>query len=189
MPQAQYFCAVPRKLHLTELNRLSSDEYLAANKTRIVVLLDNVRSAGNTGSVFRSADAFRIGEVILGGYTPCPPHRELTKTAIGAEKNVLWRHTDNILAALSELKSQGYLLVALEHTENSMSLEKWDPPHDRLALVFGNEVYGVQQDVLDACDHCIEIPQYGTKHSLNVSVCAGIVMWHASLKFTKMIAV
>jgi len=180
---------VPRKLHITELNRLSSEEYLAASKTQIVVLLDNVRSAGNTGSIFRTADAFRIGKLLLCGYTPQPPHRELTKTAIGAQNNVVWEHTDDILTAITDLKNYGYTIVALEHTERSIPIETWDPPHDRLALIFGNEVYGVQQEVIDLCDVCVEIPQYGTKHSLNVSVCAGIVMWHASLKFAKSIAV
>ena len=172
-----------RKLKLQELNRLDVEGYKASAKVSVVVILDNIRSAINVGSVFRSSDAFAIERLILVGFTATPPSREITKTAIGATSSVDWTHVDDITDTLLQLKKNGYTITSIEQTDSSVSLLDWDiKPNQKLALVMGNEVDGVSDEALALSDVAIEIPQYGTKHSLNVSVCAGVVLWEVSRK-------
>ena len=172
-----------RKLKVTEMGRLSLAEYKASEKQPIVVVLDHVRSLYNVGSVFRSSDAFRIEGVCLCGITAQPPHPEIHKTALGAEESVNWKYFEHTEDAVSWLKEQGYTVLAIEQCEGSTMLQDFiRQPEFKYAVVLGNEVKGVQQQVVDLCDGCLEIPQYGTKHSLNVSVTAGIVLWHLSKK-------
>lgn len=167
-----------RKLKITELDRLTAGEYKASNKTPLIIILDHVRSLNNVGSIFRTADAFRLEAVYLCGITATPPNAEIHKTALGAEETVEWYYYKETLDAIRELKRQGYLLCAVEQAEGSISLERFMPDRDgKYAIVVGHEVKGVRQEVVDKCDLCIEIPQFGTKHSLNVSVAAGIVLW------------
>ena len=166
-----------RKLTMEELHRLSKDQYEEAEKLPVIIVLDNIRSLSNVGSVFRSADAFRIGELFLCGITACPPHREIHKTALGADETVHWRYFATTEEACEELKSMGYKIFAVEQVEGSVMLQDFQvEPHS--AFVLGNEVDGVSDAVLPFCDGAIEIPQEGTKHSLNVSVCSGIIMWN-----------
>jgi tRNA G18 (ribose-2'-O)-methylase SpoU len=167
-----------RKLKITELNRLSREDFKKTKKIPLVVVLDNVRSQHNVGSVFRTSDAFLVEAIYLCGITATPPHAEIHKTALGAEDSVDWKYFENTLDAVEELKQKGYHLAAVEQAENSISLEKFQLEKDtKYAIIFGNEVHGVEQDVMNQCVSCIEIPQFGTKHSLNVSVTAGIVIW------------
>jgi tRNA G18 (ribose-2'-O)-methylase SpoU len=167
-----------RKLQLSELNRISANQFKKANKLPIIVALDNVRSLNNVGSVFRTADAFRIEALYLCGVTGTPPHREIQKTALGATESVLWKHYTNTLGAIHELKNKNYTIIALEQVENGTKLQQFIPQKEKsYALVFGNEVNGVSQEVINLCDACVEIPQFGTKHSFNISVSAGIVLW------------
>ncbi len=167
-----------RKLTIEELQRMDAETFRAAEKLPLVVVLDNVRSLHNVGSVFRTADAFRLASVVLCGITACPPSAEIHKTALGAEDSVAWHYERDTLAAVEILKRDGYTVLAVEQVEGSTMLDRLSlDPEQRYALVLGNEVKGVRQDVVNACDGAIEIPQYGTKHSLNVSVSAGIVMW------------
>ncbi|MEJ6693580.1 MAG: RNA methyltransferase [Saprospiraceae bacterium] len=172
-----------RKLKLQELNRLDVEGYKASAKVSVVVILDNIRSAINVGSVFRSSDAFAIERIILVGFTATPPSREITKTAIGATSSVDWTHVDDITDTLLQLKKNGYTITSIEQTDSSVSLLDWDiKPDQKLAIVMGNEVDGVSDEALALSDVAIEIPQYGTKHSLNVSVCTGVVLWEVSRK-------
>ena len=167
-----------RKLKNSELDRLSVDEYKEIVKTPITVVLDNIRSCNNIGSVFRTSDALLIEKVILCGITATPPNKDIHKTALDAEKSVPWEYFEETKSAVQRLKENGYRVFAVEQVENSISLPDFVPGKDqKLALVFGNEVKGVQQSVVDICDGAIEIPQYGTKHSFNISVSAGIVLW------------
>ena len=167
-----------RKLRSTEMHRMSVEEFQSAAKVPLVVVLDNVRSMHNVGSVFRTADAFRLEGICLCGITGTPPDNELHKTALGAEDSVRWKHYDTALDAVRDLKADGYTVLSIEQVENSTKLQDLHTDEGRrYAIVLGNEVKGVEQDVVDACDGCIEIPQYGTKHSLNVSVAAGIIIW------------
>lgn len=167
-----------RKLKVTEMGRLSVEEYHAAEKTQLVVVLDHVRSLYNVGSVLRTADAFRLAGVCLCGITAVPPHPEIHKTALGAEDSVDWRYFKDTLNAVKWLKQAGYEVLAVEQCEGSTMLNNFQVEHGkRYAIVLGNEVKGVQQAVVDECNGCLEIPQYGTKHSMNVSVTAGIVIW------------
>ena len=167
-----------RKLKLEELNRLSVEAYQEAAKIPLVVVLDNVRSQHNIGSVFRTSDAFRVTEILLCGITATPPNVEIHKTALGAEDAVSWRYFEETQEALQTLKKDGYTVFSIEQAENSISLETITLEKEKkYAVIFGHEVHGVQQAIVDAADGCIEIPQYGTKHSLNVSVTAGIVIW------------
>jgi len=168
---------VGRKLKLQELNRISVEEYKSSEKTPIVIVLDNIRSFNNVGSVFRSSDCFRIEKIYLCGITAQPPHREIHKTAIGATESVAWEHAENTLDVVEKLKVDNWKTYAIEQTENSVMLNDFDPGQDKIAIVMGNEVEGVQQEVVNACDGVIEIPQIGTKHSLNISVCTGVVLW------------
>ena len=167
-----------RKLSMDELGRKSLTEFKAAQKQPIVVILDNIRSMHNVGSVFRTADGFLLEGIILCGFTPQPPHRDIQKTALGATESVDWWYVQNTLDAVMDLKSKGYKVYAVEQAEGSISLEKFSGMNNApVALVFGNEVEGVATDVIAICDGCIEIPQEGMKHSFNISVAAGIVLW------------
>lgn len=167
-----------RKLKITELNRISAEEFKKADKLPLVVILDNVRSLHNIGSVFRTSDAFRVECIYLCGITATPPHPEMHKTALGAEFTVDWKYVNNAVEAVDNLRQEGYVVFSVEQAENSIMLENIQLEQGkRYAVVLGNEVKGVQQEVIDHSDGCIEIPQYGTKHSLNVSVTAGIVIW------------
>ena len=166
-----------RKLKLEELGRLSVEEYHKISKTPVVVVLDNIRSAMNVGSVFRTADAFAIEKIVICGISATPPNREITKTAIGATESVSWEYIEDISEAIALLKSKGYAIAGIEQTDYSIKLGSVLPDAEKIAVVLGNEVDGISEEILCQLDYCIEIPQYGTKHSLNVSVCAGIVLW------------
>lgn len=170
-----------RKLLNIELGRISPEEYRRREGSGIVLILDNVRSAHNTGSAFRTADAFGIDRIYLGGITPVPPSPELRKVALGAEEVVPFEHCADVPSLIRRLKAEGFTAVAVEQTVNSVKLDSFKPADGaRYALVFGNEVEGVQQEVVDECDFSLEIPQKGTKHSLNVSVSVGVVLWEIS---------
>lgn len=167
-----------RKLTASEMERISVEEFKTTEKSNLVLVLDNVRSMHNVGSVFRTGDAFLIEKLVLCGITGSPPHREIQKTALGATESVAWEHTENTLTALQKLRKEGYKLIALEQTTSSVSLQDFQPTAgERYALIFGNEVYGVQQEVIEFVDACVEIPQFGTKHSFNISVSVGIILW------------
>ncbi|MDH6534751.1 TrmH family RNA methyltransferase [Parabacteroides sp. 52] len=167
-----------RKLKITELNRLTPEAFKTSNKIPLIVVLDHVRSLHNVGSVFRTSDAFLVEAVYLCGITACPPHPEIHKTALGAEDTVDWHYFKDTVEAVEKLKTEGYTVCAIEQAEGSVMLDKLVLNKDlKYAVILGNEVKGVQQTVIDSCDICIEIPQYGTKHSLNVSVTSGIVIW------------
>jgi len=167
-----------RKLKITELNRINADEFKEAKKLPLIVILDEIRSLHNIGSVFRTSDAFRIESIYLCGITATPPHPEMHKTALGAEYTVDWKYFENTLDAVNMLKTQGYIVYSIEQAEGSIMLDELELDiTKKYAIVMGNEVKGVQQEVIDNSDGCIEIPQYGTKHSLNVSVTTGIVIW------------
>ena len=168
-----------KKKSMLELHRVGVDEYKEVKKLSVTVVLDNVRSEMNVGSVFRTADAFLIERICLCGITPQPPKAEIHKTALGAEESVAWQYYPTTLAAVEQLKQEGYLICSIEQVHNSVSLDQFVVDKgQRVAIVLGNEVKGVSQEVVDASDVCVEIPQYGTKHSLNISCCAAIVMWH-----------
>ena len=167
-----------RKLRNSELQRLDIDSYVNTKKMPFVVVLDNIRSCNNIGSVFRTSDALLVEKIMLCGITATPPNKEIHKTALDAEKSVEWEYYKNTLEAVEKLKAEGYKVYAIEQVEKSISLPDYFPEKDeKIAVIFGNEVKGVQQKVVDACDNSIEIPQFGTKHSFNISVCAGIVIW------------
>ncbi len=167
-----------RKLTVEDLNRIDIATFKQSEKLPLIIVLDNIRSLHNVGSVLRTADAFRLEAVYMCGITATPPSPEIHKTALGAEDSVAWRYYDDTLQAVNELKAEGYTVLAVEQVEGSLKLGEFSfTPAQRYALVMGNEVKGVQQSVVDACDQALEIPQYGTKHSMNVSVTAGIVMW------------
>ena len=169
---------IMRKLKITELNRISIEEFKEADKLPLVVVLDDIRSLHNIGSVFRTADAFRIECIYLCGITATPPHPEMHKTALGAEFTVDWKYVNNAVETVDNLRSEGYVVYSVEQAEGSIMLDELTLHRSKkYAVVMGNEVKGVQQEVIDHSDGCIEIPQYGTKHSLNVSVTAGIVIW------------
>lgn len=167
-----------KKLKLDELGRISVGEYKETTKLPVCIVLDNIRSLHNVGSAFRTADAFLIEKVILTGITGTPPHREIQKTALGATESVPWQYETEPAAAIQQLKSEGYQILIIEQTNQSKMLQDFQPePEQRYALVFGNEVNGVSEEVVALADQAIEVPQSGTKHSLNVSVCLGIVVW------------
>lgn len=167
-----------RKLNVIEMNRITVDDFKKSRKIPLTVVLDDVRSMYNVGSVFRTADAFRVESIYLCGITACPPHQEIHKTALGAEDSVEWTHVKDTVEALNRLKADGYEVIAIEQVEGSTMLQDFEvDTNKKYAIVLGNEVKGVKQEVVDMCDGCIEIPQYGTKHSLNVSTAAGIVLW------------
>ena len=172
-----------RKLKNEELNRVSVEEFKNKKKIPLVVVLDNVRSMNNVGSAFRTSDAFRIEKIFLCGITATPPHREINKTALGATESVDWEYVKTAATLIDRLKSQQYVVVSIEQVQNSVMLQKFQPDvNKKYALVFGNEAFGVDDQVVAHSDICVEIPQFGTKHSLNISVSIGIVIWDFFLK-------
>ena len=172
-----------RKLKLEELGRISMEEYQVIAKVPIVAVLDSIRSALNVGSVFRTADAFAIEKIVICGISATPPNREITKTAIGATESVTWEYVKDIKDAVMKLKMEGYSIIGVEQTDQSLMLNQLRPTDEKIAVIFGNEVDGVSDEILNDLDYCIEIPQHGTKHSLNVSVCAGIVLWELAKRY------
>ena len=173
-----------QKKSMPELERLSVDEFKQSDKIPVVVVLDDVRSMNNVGSVFRTSDSFLIEAIYLCGYTPTPPHRDIQKTALGATETVAWKHFQSTLEAVEWLKKEGYKIYSVEQVHNSILLHQFEIESDqKYALVFGNEVQGVSEDVIAISDGVIEIPQSGSKHSLNISVSAGIVLWEVSKKY------
>ncbi|GAK98373.1 RNA methyltransferase [Nonlabens ulvanivorans] len=166
-----------RKLLNEELDRLSVDRFRESDKTPLIIVLDNVRSLNNIGSVFRSADAYRVEKIYLCGITAQPPHKDIRKTALGATETVAWEYREHTIDVIKELNEQGVTTCAIEQAEDSVTLRGFKPSTKKVAVVMGNEVKGVQQEVVDACDTVIELEQYGTKHSLNISVCTGIVIY------------
>jgi len=167
-----------RKLNNEELPRLSVDDFKEADKMPLVVVLDHVRSSNNVGSIFRTSDAMLVRKICLCGITSVPPDKEIHKTALGAENTVDWEYFKTTEEAVEQLKAEGYTIIAIEQVEGSIPLQDYIPePEEKLALIFGNEVKGVQQQVVNICDRTIEIPQFGTKHSFNIAVSAGIVLW------------
>ena len=169
---------------MDELGRISVEEFKESDKIPLVVVLDNIRSLNNIGSVFRTADAFRVAKIMLCGITATPPHRDIHKTALGAENSVEWKYYESTTDCINELRTEGYKVYAVEQADESISLNNFEiKENDKIAVVVGNEVDGVDDEVIDLADGCIEIPQYGTKHSLNVSIATGIVIWDV---FTKL---
>lgn len=172
--------ATMKKLAITELNRLSQEEVKTAQKAPFVVVLDNIRSLNNVGSAFRTSDAFGIEKIVLCGITGIPPHRDIHKTALGAQETVVWEYAETTKQAIEKLKSEGYTIALIEQIDESVSLEKYVfSKKEKTAFVFGNEVFGVSEEALELADVAIEIPQFGAKHSLNVSVTIGVVLWEA----------
>jgi 23S rRNA (guanosine2251-2'-O)-methyltransferase len=177
-PQSQTQNLYMKKLKLDELGRISIDEFRQVEKLKACIVLDNIRSLHNVGSAFRTADAFRIDKIYLTGITGTPPHREIQKTALGATESVAWEYVENTASLISQLKKQGYRIIVVEQTNESISLQDFQPEENtNYCLIFGNEVNGVSEDAVALADIAIEIPQAGTKHSLNISVCLGIVVW------------
>ena len=167
-----------KKLKLDELNRASVDEFKAQKKLPVAVVLDNVRSMHNIGSIFRTSDGFAVEQICLCGITAQPPHREIEKTALGATQSINWLYFEDTLQAVEHLRNEGYQIIAIEQAQNSIMLNDFNPAGDeKYALIFGNEVNGVSDEVMQKIDACIEIPQFGTKHSFNIVVSAGIVLW------------
>ena len=176
-----------RKLTNEELNRIELEDFKKAEKTPLVVVLDNIRSLNNIGSVFRTSDAMAVEAIYLCGITAQPPHREINKTALGATGSVDWKYFETTELAIDTLKANGFKILSIEQTENSIFLNEYEViQNDKLALIFGHEVHGVEQEVINKSDAVIEIPQKGTKHSLNISVSAGVVLWDLSSKFEKL---
>lgn len=168
-----------KKLSLTELNRISVEEFKETKKLPLVIVLDNIRSMNNVGSVFRTSDAFVVEKIYLCGITPRPPHREINKTALGATETVEWEYCETTKEAIHKLRQENYSIYSIEQAENSIKLDKFIPKtNSKIGIIMGNEVDGVDQDIIDISDGVIEIPQFGTKHSLNISVTTGIVVWH-----------
>lgn len=167
-----------RKLANEELERKSIEEFKKSEKLPVAIFLDNVRSLNNVGSAFRTADAFMIEKIYLAGITGTPPHRDITKTALGATESVEWEHMPDAIAGIKKLKEDGYQIISVEQVDKSVMLNKFQPKsNSKYCLVFGNEVFGVDEKIVEISDSCIEIPQHGTKHSLNISVSVGIVIW------------
>lgn len=176
-----------RKLKNIELNRKSIDDFKNSEKMPVVVVLDNIRSLNNIGSVFRTSDAMLVQQIVLCGISGTPPHKEIYRTALGAENSVAWEYHTSTLEAISKLKSDDYIIISLEQTESSENLADFQPVvGKRYAFVFGNELRGVDQDVVNQSDKCIEIPQFGTKHSFNIAVSVGIVLWDYYIKVRPM---
>ena len=175
-----------RKLLNSELDRKTVEQFIKSEKLPIVIVLDNVRSQSNIGSIFRTADAFLTSAIYLCGITAQPPHREIQKTALGATESVAWKYFTNTYEAIHNLKEAGYLIIGIEQTEGSIELQDMSIEKGKLyALIFGNEVDGVDQSVINLCDHCIEIPQFGTKHSFNIAISVGIVLWELNKNLNK----
>lgn len=176
-----------RKIANEELNRLSVEDFKKTAKKPLVIVLDNIRSLNNIGSVFRTADAFLVEKIFLCGITATPPHREIHKTALGATESVAWQYIENTIDCITQLKKEGYKILSVEQAEGSTMLQNFKPEfsNEKYALVFGNEVEGVNDEIIALSDYCIEIPQYGTKHSFNIAVSVGIVMWQFCKPETK----
>ncbi|MCF8331930.1 MAG: RNA methyltransferase [Bacteroidales bacterium] len=173
-----------KKLSLDELNRIDIEQFKEAEKLPLIIVLDNIRSMNNIGSFFRTSDAFRVSKIILTGITATPPNKEITKTALGSTESVDWEYGKNTINVVNRLRNSGYAVYSVEQCEEAQSLDQFSiSGKGKIALVFGNEIKGVQQEVIDNCDGCIEIPQFGTKHSFNVSVSGGIVLWDLFLKY------
>jgi tRNA G18 (ribose-2'-O)-methylase SpoU len=172
-----------RKLFNNELGRKTVDQFRSSEKSPFAIVLDNVRSQSNVGSIFRTADAFLTEKIFLCGITSTPPHREIQKTALGATESVVWKYYPTAMEAVLELKNTGYQIVGIEQVEGATGLQDFTLDKEKkYALVFGHEIYGVEQEVINLCDQCIEIPQFGTKHSFNIAVSAGIVLWELNRK-------
>lgn len=175
-----------RKLKNSELDRLSVDEFKTIKKTPLIIVLDNIRSLNNIGSVFRTSDAFLIEKIYLCGITATPPHKDIHKTALGSTETVAWEYAENTIDVIAQLQSEHIVVASIEQTENAIMLNEFNPkPKQKYALVFGNEVKGVAQQVVNASDLVLEIPQFGTKHSLNISVSCGLVVWDVFCKINK----
>lgn len=167
-----------RKLQMEELNRLSVEDFKETNKNNFCIILDDIRSMNNVGSAFRTADAFLVEKIYLCGITATPPHREIEKTALGSTESVAWEYRENVVDLVKELQANDYVVLAVEQVENSLKLNNFHPEsNQKYAFVFGNEVFGVNQEVVETANNCLEIPQFGTKHSLNISVTVGIICW------------
>lgn len=170
------------KLSMQQLGRISVDEYKSSEKSPLIIIADNVRSMHNVGSIFRTSDAFLVEKIYLCGITPTPPHREIQKTALGATESVDWQYAENTLDVVNQLKKEGWTILALEQTTNSVMLDELKVEKgEKIAIVLGNEVEGVNQEVINLCNKAVEIPQFGTKHSFNVSVSCGIMLWQVYL--------
>ena len=170
------------KLSMQQLGRISVDEYKSSEKSPLIIIVDNVRSMHNVGSIFRTSDAFLVEKIYLCGITPTPPHREIQKTALGATESVDWQYAENTLDVVNQLKKEGWTILALEQTTNSVMLDELKiEKGEKIAIVLGNEVEGVNQEVINLCHKAVEIPQFGTKHSFNVSVSCGIMLWQVYL--------
>ncbi|MBQ2397229.1 MAG: RNA methyltransferase [Bacteroidales bacterium] len=170
------------KLSMQQLGRISVDQYKSSEKSPLIIIADNVRSMHNVGSIFRTSDAFLVEKIYLCGITPTPPHREIQKTALGATESVDWQYAENTLDVVNQLKKEGWTILALEQTTNSVMLDKLKVEKgEKIAIVLGNEVDGVNQEVINLCHKAVEIPQFGTKHSFNVSVSCGIMLWQVYL--------
>lgn len=170
------------KLSMQQLGRISVDEYKSSEKSPLIIIVDNVRSMHNVGSIFRTSDAFLVEKIYLCGITPTPPHREIQKTALGATESVDWQYVENTLDVVNQLKKEGWTILALEQTTNSVMLDELKVEKgEKIAIVLGNEVDGVNQEVINLCHKAVEIPQFGTKHSFNVSVSCGIMLWQVYL--------
>ena len=175
-----------RKLLNSELERKTIDQFRSTEKAPFIIVLDNVRSLSNVGSIFRTADAFLTEAIYLCGITSCPPHREIQKTALGATESVTWKYFSTTAEAVSELKKRGYKIVAIEQAEGSTELQNLRIEKNlKYALIFGHEVNGVDQEIVNICDHCVEIPQFGTKHSFNIAISVGIVLWEVNKTLMK----
>jgi tRNA G18 (ribose-2'-O)-methylase SpoU len=172
-----------KKRSMSELNRISPEEFKASEKMPVILLLDDVRSAYNVGSIFRTADAFRVEAIFICGISARPPHKDISKTALGATESVNWQYFEQAGDAISKLKAEGYKIYAVEQAEGSISLGDFHPVKDeKSAFIFGHEVFGVKDEIMNTVDSCIEIPQFGTKHSFNVAISAGIVLWEVTKK-------
>lgn len=170
------------KLSMQQLGRISVDQYKSSEKSPLIIIADNVRSMHNVGSIFRTSDAFLVEKIYLCGITPTPPHREIQKTALGATESVDWQYAENTLDVVNQLKKEGWTILALEQTTNSVMLDELKVEKgEKIAIVLGNEVEGIDQEVINLCDKAVEIPQFGTKHSFNVSVSCGIMLWQVYL--------
>lgn len=170
------------KLSMQQLGRISVDQYKSSEKSPLIIIADNVRSMHNVGSIFRTSDAFLVEKIYLCGITPTPPHREIQKTALGATESVDWQYAENTLDVINQLKKEGWTILALEQTTNSVMLDELKVEKgEKIAIVLGNEVDGVNQEVINLCHKAVEIPQFGTKHSFNVSVSCGIMLWQVYL--------
>ena len=176
-----------RKTKNSELGRINIEEFKETKKTAVTIILDNIRSLNNIGSVFRTADAFLIEEIHLCGITATPPHRDIQKTALGATESVNWKYFSKTVESIELLRKNNYSIIAVEQADESIYLDQFSPEKNKkLAIIFGHEVKGIDANIMDMIDTCIEIPQYGTKHSINISVCAGIVIWDIFSKLKKM---